>query len=65
MLREGPAAAAPVFDQQAIAVLETGPNRWELGVALLGAAVARSARQAEPDGLPGPRRTIFVKFTWS
>ncbi len=44
-LRKGPAAAEPLF-LRAISVLEKSPNRWELGVAYLDAAVALPHRRA-------------------
>jgi hypothetical protein len=45
-LRQGPAAAEPLF-LRAISSLEQGPNRWELGVACLDAAVALPHRRAQ------------------
>jgi len=45
-LRKGIAAAEPVF-LRAIALLEQSPNRWELGVACLDAAVALPHRREE------------------
>ncbi|MDY7229633.1 AAA family ATPase [Hyalangium rubrum] len=45
-LRKGVAAAEPVF-QQAIELLEAGPNRWEAGVAYLDGAVAVPHRRAQ------------------
>jgi class 3 adenylate cyclase/tetratricopeptide (TPR) repeat protein len=43
-LLKGPAAAEPLF-LRAISLLERGPNRWELGVAYLDAAVALPHRR--------------------
>ena len=45
-LLKGPAAAEPLF-LRAISLLERGPNRWELGVAYLDAAVALPHRRPE------------------
>ncbi len=55
-LRKGPAAAEPLF-LQAISHLEKGPNRWELGVACLDAAVALPHRRAQ---LLARAREIFT-----
>jgi len=46
VLQRGPAEAAPIFDE-AIALLEATPNRWELGVTLLDAAAALPGRRAQ------------------
>ncbi|WP_225411860.1 AAA family ATPase [Stigmatella hybrida] len=55
-LRKGVAAAEPAF-QQALDLLEKGPNRWETGVACFDAAVALPHRRAE---LLARAREIFT-----
>jgi adenylate cyclase len=57
-LRKGVAAAEPVF-LRAISLLEQGPNRWELGVACLDAAVALPHRRAQ---LLARAREIFTEI---
>ena len=57
-LRKGPAAAEPLF-LRAISLLERGPNRWELGVACLDAAVALPHRRAR---LLARAREIFTSI---
>ncbi len=55
-LRKGSAAAEPLF-LKAISLLEKGPNRWELGVACLDAAVALPHRRVQ---LLARAREIFT-----
>lgn len=55
-LEQGPGRAGPVFDQ-AIALLEGTPHRWELGVALLDAATALPERRAQ---LAARAREVFA-----